>query len=151
MDIFQQLTRDEGTKRDKDGYHIAYKCSGGFWTIGKGHNLDANPIPGITKDSRLTDAQADAILRDDVAKVEQQLQRNLPWVTRLDDARKGVLINMAFNLGIGGLLTFKNTLARVAEGDYTAAARGMLASKWATQVGARATRLAKQMETGARQ
>lgn len=43
---------------------------------------------------------------------------------------------MAFNM-LGGLLTFTNTLAAMKRGDYAAAADGMLASKWATQVGAR--------------
>jgi lysozyme len=59
-----------------------------------------------------------------------------------------VLVNMAFNMG-GGLLSFVNTLAAIQRGDYNAAANGMLASRWATQVGARATRLADMMRNGA--
>ena len=52
---------------------------------------------------------------------------------------------MAYNLGINSLLGFKNTLATIQAGRYNDAADGMLASKWATQVGDRATRLAKMM------
>ena len=55
---------------------------------------------------------------------------------------------MAFNLGVQGLLKFRNTLGMVRDGDYDGAARGMLASLWARQVKGRATRLADQMRTG---
>jgi lysozyme len=55
---------------------------------------------------------------------------------------------MAFNMGISGLLEFHDTLAKIQTGDYTGAAKGMLQSKWATQVGDRAHRLAIQMESG---
>jgi len=48
---------------------------------------------------------------------------------------------MCFNLGIGGLLGFNNTLAFIAAGDWESAANGMLASKWAKQVGMRAIEL----------
>ncbi len=72
----------------------------------------------------------------------------------MDEVRQRVIANMCFNMGIGnastgkGLLGFKNTLAAMQRGSYSMAAAGMLNSKWATQVGARATRLARAMETG---
>ena len=47
-------------------------------------------------------------------------------------------------------LGFHNTLAAIEAGNYAAASGGMLASKWAKQVGARATRLAAMMKTGER-
>ena len=155
MDIFKQLMRDEDTERDKDGFHIAYKCSSGAWTIGYGHNFDANPIAGVTKSTRLTEDQAVRILRDDVTKITSKLFRNMPWMLKLDDARKGVFINMAFNMGVNGLLKFKKTLKLAQEGDYTKASVEMLNSDWTDQVGDgvggcfdRAERLSKQMDTG---
>jgi len=51
-------------------------------------------------------------------------------------------------MGIGWLTTFKNTVANIRTGNYEAAAKGMLASKWAKQVGARAIRLADMMRKG---
>ncbi len=48
------------------------------------------------------------------------------------------LVNMAFNLGINGLLRFKNTLAYLDDHKWLAAADEMLDSKWADQVGNRA-------------
>jgi lysozyme len=59
-----------------------------------------------------------------------------------------VLLDMSFNLGIVGLLRFKNTLATIRRGDYSKAAAMMLDSLWARQVGKRAVRLAEMMRTG---
>ncbi len=61
---------------------------------------------------------------------------------------KSVLLKMCFNLGIGGLLEFNNTLAFIAAGDWERAANGMLASKWAKQVGRRAIELSELMRKG---
>ena len=72
----------------------------------------------------------------------------LPWVETLDEVRQRVLVDMAFNLGIPSLLTFKRTLASVEAGNYTVAAAQMLESKWARQVGTRAIRLSEMMATG---
>ena len=60
---------------------------------------------------------------------------------------------MVFNMGLGrpgvsGLLSFRNTLELIKNGDYAAASKGMLASKWAKQVKNRALRLARQMDAG---
>ncbi len=71
-----------------------------------------------------------------------------PTFTKLDEARQLVIANMAFNLGLGGLMLFTHMLAAVARGEYETAACEMLASAWAQQVGPRAHRLAKQMQTG---
>jgi lysozyme len=67
--------------------------------------------------------------------------------------RQRALLNMAFNLGWnpqapGGLDDFKNTLRAMQDGHWTLAAAGMRASLWARQVGARAERLARMIETG---
>ena len=58
------------------------------------------------------------------------------------------LKNMAFNMGVAGLLEFRQMLAEVQTADWPGAAAEMLSSKWATQVGDRAHRLALQMTTG---
>src|SRR5690606_23159791 len=100
------------------------------------------------KGGRLRDDGIDYLLRNDVAEVVAELDRRLPWSVGLDDARRGVLLNMAFNLGVSGLLGFRKTLALVERGEYAAASVEMLDSKWARQVKGRADRLAEQMKTG---
>ncbi|MGG1948962.1 glycoside hydrolase family protein [Trinickia sp. NRRL B-1857] len=116
-------------------------------TIGAGHNMDAAPLP-TEWTFPLTDAQVNQLLAQDIAKACAGLDHFLPWWRSLDDVRSRVLANMAFNMGIGKLLTFRNTLTDMKLGFYAAAANGMRSSLWARQVGARAQRLARAMETG---
>jgi lysozyme len=59
--------------------------------------------------------------------------------------RQAVLINMAFNLGINRLRTFKLFKQALLDGDYAEAKVQMLSSKWAGQVKGRAIRLADMM------
>lgn len=127
-------------RRDEDERAKPYQDTRGKLTIGVGHNLTDKPI---------SQRAIDMILDDDVNDVTASLDAVLPWWRSLDEARQGVLANMAFNLGVAGLLQFRNTLALVKAGDYAAAAQEMLNSEWAKEVGPRALRLAQQMRSGA--
>lgn len=150
--LMTQLRRDEGSKRNADGNHIAYRCSAKALTIGYGHNLDASPITRLGDNSVITEAEAETILSRDVQAVIAALGTALPWASVLmvhDPARYAVLVNMAFNLGVAGLLRFTATLALVRVGDYRNAAAALRKNrKWFAQVGGRARRLADQLETG---
>lgn len=108
-------------------------------TIGVGRNLDDT---GITQD------EAMMLLRNDIDRVSRQLDVSLPWWRKLSVARQNVLISMAFNLGMQGLLGFSRMLSCLQDGDYSCAAEEMLSSKWASQVGDRAVQLAGMMESG---
>lgn len=114
------------------------------WTIGVGHTDGDHIYQGLV----WTDAQIDAALAADIAKAESGLDRALPWWRKLCDARQDVLVQMTFQMGVNGVLVFKNTLHAMEAGDYAKAASGMRASLWAKQTPARAERLAKIMETG---
>ena len=132
-----QLRRDEGIKA------TAYQDHLGYWTIGVGRLIDSRkPGAGLRPD------EIDYLLRNDINDRVQALTKSLPWFDLLDEARRGVMINMAFQLGTAGLLGFKSTLALIAAGKYAEAAEQMLKSKWATQTPARAKRLSEQMKTG---
>jgi lysozyme len=134
-DLIKQLRRDEG-----EVLH-AYHCSEGWLTIGVGRLIDAKKGGGITRE------EAAYLLGNDIQRVTRELQSSLPWVIRLSEPRMGVLMNMCFQLGLGGLLKFKNTLALIRDGRYDEAATEMLASTWAKQTPERARRLADQMRT----
>lgn len=144
--LLAQLKRDEGTVRDADGNHVTYLCPAGRRTIGYGHNLDANPVPGIN--GVISDDQAERLLKADVMAAQQHLEAAIPWAHTLSPARRAVLVNMAFNLGVTGVLRFTKMLCFARVGDYRNAAKEMRRSLWARQVRARANRLAAQMETG---
>jgi lysozyme len=136
-----ELRRDEGVR-----YSI-YLDTEGVPTVGCGHNVKVSPLPAGWV-CPLTDGQVDQLLSRDISTTLAKLDKALPWWRSLDEVRQRVIANMAFNMGIAGLLTFKNTLAAMQRGSYAVAAAGMLSSKWACQVGARAKRLAQAMETG---
>ena len=131
--LIAQIILHEG-KRSKP-----YKDTVGKLTIGVGRNLD---------DVGLFDDEIELLLINDLKRFERSLDKSLPWWRDLDEVRQRVIIDMCFNMGLGGLLGFKNTLAKIKAHDWAAARRGMLQSKWAKQVGARATRLADMMLTG---
>jgi lysozyme len=116
-----------------------YRCTAGKLTIGVGRNLDDR---GITRE------ESAMLLANDISAVEAELLRALPWASQLDEVRQRVLLDMAFNLGLPGLLEFRRTLATIQAGRYQKAAAMMLDSKWAAQVGQRARRLSQMMVSG---
>lgn len=133
MTLFDQLKRDEGLRLSP------YKDSLGKLTIGIGRCLNTVGISA---------GEAQMLFNNDVIRTTQALASALPWTAGLDPVRLAVLQNMAFNMGVQGLLKFQNTLKLIQVGSYQIAAGEMLKSAWANQVGARAQRLSKQMETG---
>lgn len=133
-DLESQLRRDEG-----DRAHV-YQDSEGWWTIGIGRLVDKRKAG-----SGLRPHERAYLLREDMAAVEAGLDAALPWSRALSPARRGVLLNMGFQLGVAGLLKFRLTLELVRQGRYDEAAREMLRSRWASQTPTRAHRLARQM------
>ncbi len=132
--IKEQLVRHEGQRLKP------YRCTAGKLTIGIGRNLD---------DCGISQSEAYLMLINDIMNCEKQLQVKIPDIYNgLDEVRKSVLLNMCFNLGISGLLGFKNTLAFVKAGDWERAANNMLVSRWAKQVGRRAIELSELMRKG---
>ena len=135
-ELIKQLRRDEG-----EVLH-AYSDSLGYLTIGVGRLIDKRKGGGITHE------ESAYLLNNDIERKHAELLKRAPWMANLDPVRFGCLLNMAFQLGVDGLMGFKNTLAMVRAGDYAGAAAGMLQSLWATQTPERAKRLSVQMETG---
>lgn len=131
--LAQQLLIDEGMRLH------AYQDSLGFWTIGVGRLIDQRKGGGITE------AEAMGLLDNDIKSFWGQLVVKLPWVMQAPEAVQEVLVNLCFNLGLAGLLGFKQTLALLQAKEYDDAAREMLDSAWAKQVGQRVVRLAEQI------
>ena len=111
-----------------------YKCPANVYTVGYGRNL---------QNRGLTEAEATFLLRNDVAEADLWCSENLDYFTDLSTARKAAIIDMYVNLGPSGLLGFKKMHKALANKDYERASAEMLDSRWATQVGNRATELSK--------
>ncbi|MBK9497659.1 MAG: glycoside hydrolase family protein [Xanthomonadales bacterium] len=120
----------------------AYQDSLGYWTIGVGHLIDQR------KGGKLPEHIIDALLDHDIDTHAEELYRAAPWVRDLPDVYRAVLVNMAFQLGVDGLMQFKRSLGFMKAGDYKAAADAFLQSKAAQQTPNRWARHAKQLRTG---
>lgn len=142
----------------------AYKDTLGNWTIGFGRQ-DSGVVFGMT----CTRAEAEAWLSGKLKADCVALDQALPWWRSLDMTRASVLLEMAYNMGLGwptgthgpqdkgrGLLSFQRMLGQVEAGNYGQAGALMLLSHWAKPadeggVGDRAMRLAILMEHGGSQ
>lgn len=138
MNLFDQLKRDEGNVK------YVYEDSLGYQTIGVGFLVDRRRGGGLYPD------EIDFILRRRVERLRADLSK-IPQLGRLDAIRLDAITNMGYNLGFDGLLGFVKMLDALSRGSWDEAASEMLSSKWAGQVGDRANRLAKQIQTGAYQ
>lgn len=155
-------------KRDEGNMLKAYKDTLGLWSIGVGRNLmrkNTDGTIGISKSETaslkitqasciakgITQAQCDALLDNDIDEIVRLLDAKLPWWRQLDPVRQRVMVNLGM-MGIGsktsGLLSFVNTLEAIRTGRWEDAAKGLLASKYAKQVGKRADRLANLLRLG---
>ena len=130
MDITRLLIKHEGMRLKP------YRDTVGKLTIGVGRNLD---------DVGISEEEAILLLTHDIDLCEKQLS-NLPWYHDLSHVRKDVLIDMVFNMGFRGMLSFKRMIIAIENHNWTDAATQMLDSKWAVQVGRRARELAYMME-----
>lgn len=112
----------------------------GYLTIGIGWNIQINGCPREI---------AEYAAMYFINKADKDLSKKIPLYDGLDDVRKAVLCDMAFNMGVGGVLEFHNMLLAIKNKDYRSAAIAMLNSNWAKQVSKnRSMKLFAMMETG---
>jgi len=134
-------TLEEEIKRDEGYRGEVYLDPLGFPTCGWGHHLYVG--------SKINETIAKEFLRMDIASAVNDFSR-LPtrWRKKLDEARRRVIINMIFNMGLQKVLQFKKMWHAIEEENFEVAAAEMLDSRWSRQVKGRATRLAAQMKEG---
>lgn len=132
-EALDQLVQHEGLKLKP------YRDTVGKLTIGVGRNLDDM---GISID------EAMIMLDNDVTTAENELHSRFPITRNLNGTRYWVLVNMCFNMGAPRLAGFKKMWLAVETQDWPKAAKEMLDSKWARQVGNRANELADLMRNG---
>ena len=123
-----------------------YLCPTGHPTVGYGFRvadlsadelaLNAGVVEPMSKEV------AEKILDIKITKFKKQVYNALPWLTYAPMDIQDALCEMAYQMGVAGLLGFKNTLAMIKERKYTQAAENMLKSKWATQTPKRAREIA---------
>lgn len=124
--------------RRHEGYRkYPYKDTVNKLTIGYGTNLE---------DRGLSVKEAVALMETDVYRLGEALDEQF-FFQGLSDARKAVIIDMAYNLGLKGLYGFKRMIRALEEKNYGLAAKEMMDSKWAGQVRVRSVELSQIMLT----
>lgn len=96
----------------------AYKDPVGVWTIGYGHTSAAGS-PKVFAGQRITPAEAESILRQDLAKFEGYV--NSAVNVALNENQHAALVSFTYNLGPGNLNS-STLLKKLNKGDYTGAA-----------------------------
>ena len=124
----EEIIRDEGLSVE------LYIDSVGKATIGVGRNIEDN---GISKE------EAFMMLENDLAVTESELNFRIPWWRDLPDDAQRALANMCFNLGWPRLSGFTKMINHLKEREFFEASEEALESKWAKQVGLRASRIAE--------
>lgn len=97
--LIQKLKEFEGLRLE------SYRCPAGVWTIGYGHTR------GVRPGQRVTEKQAEELLRGDLLPLEQMLSARRKWTQGQFDA----LLSFAYNTGEAALL--RSTLLRKALQD----------------------------------
>ncbi|HEY3972305.1 MAG TPA: glycoside hydrolase family protein [Candidatus Sulfotelmatobacter sp.] len=141
---------EDQLRRDESERQFAYDDATGR-TLGKGDRLQANLTIGVGRNlsaKGLSQKERAYLLANDIADATADLAAHLPWALELDDARKGAMLNLVFNMGIRGVMGFPKFLAAMQAGDWATAKAELLDSEAARQEPDRIDRLALQIETG---
>jgi len=134
--IADDLRRHEGTVLNAYPDHL------GYWTIGVGRMIDERRGGGISE------AEAEHLLANDIDRIAARLQHE-PGFRNSPSEVKRALVNMAFQMGIKGLLGFTNMWRALEQHDYETAATEALDSKWANQTPTRANEVADWIRSAA--
>lgn len=134
IELVERIKLFEGYRR------FAYICPTGHLTIGFGTKIES-PGQGVSE------LAAEFMLQEELTRLRREL-RQYPWFWDLDDARQECIIEMAYQLGISGLLRFRKMIAAITEKNFDRAADEALDSLWAQQTPARAQDVARRIRTG---
>ncbi len=123
-DLVESIKKHEGFRG------MPYDDSLGIPTIGYGTKL---PI---------TEHEADLLLKSRMYQKKEELERAEPFIKELPKEKQDVLLEMSYQLGVGGLMKFRKMWKALKRFDYKEAAKEALDSRWAKQTPKRAEELA---------
>jgi lysozyme len=113
--------------KEDEGYRqFPYHDTEGVLTIGIGRNL---------RDKGISEEEAEYLLGNDIAEAETGCEREFAFWYALPVEAQLVLICLAFNMGLNGLLTFEKMITHLSRAEYQSAADELENSRWAHQVG----------------
>lgn len=136
----QLLEEDEGRRL------WPYNDTRGILTWGVGHNLAAAPICATAR--ALIDQAIDAQFTHDIGAIRGSMVMHFPWFDGMDVVRQAALIDMGFNLGFAGLMSFAAFLVFISRYEWMEAAADLRKTLVYRQLPNRYERLAQMLETG---
>lgn len=134
--VIERLVKDEG-----EVLHC-YLDSLGYATIGVGILIDERKGGGITRE------ESRYLLRNRIARKTAECENRFEWWNAIDDVRQGVILCMAFQLGVNGVANFRRMCAALRIRDYITASTEMKDSGWHKQTPSRCERMAEIMRSG---
>ena len=138
--LLSTIARQEGFKPD------CYRDSEGYWTIGIGCLVTKEDCSLETARSLCgapwTYALAEQRMSAKVAEIEAALSARLPYFDSLPEFVRWGLTDMAYQLGVRGVLMFQHMLDAIEAGNYAQAEADALNSLWAHQTPNRAKEVA---------
>ena len=161
----ENLTKFKEQWKRHEGFRATpYKDTKGVVTVGYGHNLNIWPLPSNLYP--LSEEAASAIFEEDRKLTEVFIDGVVPGLLDIkvaEPVRYFALMNVGMNIGANKLAKFHKMLDAIAVKDWETAAKELLDSKYARDVGdyapgsikakrwgrvGRAWELAEQLRTG---
>lgn len=131
-EFVSEITEDEG-RRKQLYFDTAMPPRA---SIGVGRNLT---------DVGLSADEVDLLLRNDIDRAATGLDGRVTWWRALPNFAQRVMLNLAFNMGIGKLMGFPHFLAAMERQDWDAAKMELRSSLWYHQVGERGPRMLQRL------
>ncbi len=131
-----------------------YRCTLGKLTIGVGRNLEDNPLNFEEKRAcgdfmhGITENGAKMLLRNDIVRCYDEVSHLFKDYKKLSEGRQFALLDMCFQLGIGGLRKFRIMRKAIDNNDFDLASEACLKSVYAKQTPNRARRNAVALKCG---
>ncbi len=121
--------------KQHEGYRSkVYKDSLGIDTIGYGFAI---------KDLELDEDICDIILDRKIKELATRVNRTFSWYRYMPQTIRDVVMNMCYQLGVGGFSKFRKTISFLQNKQFHDASEEMLDSLWARQTPNRAKELSK--------
>ena len=124
--------------KQHEGYRSkVYKDSLGIDTIGYGFAI---------KDLELDEDICDIILDRKIKELATRVNRTFSWYRYMPQTIRDVVMNMCYQLGVGGFSKFRKTISFLQNKQFHDASEEMLDSLWARQTPNRAKELSNRVK-----
>jgi lysozyme len=143
MSIAKLLMFEEGLRFE------AYYCSEKYPTIGIGWKIGSKNQPlDDFKVMTISEGAALAQCSEECESISSALGYVISNWGDLEESRQAILISMAYQMGMSGLMKFKNMIAAIEDNDFAEASNQGMDSIWAEQTPERAYRHMRVMLAG---